>query len=142
MYLQLEIEIDRNIYRDIYLFFKSNLTEFQESSLFVCIASFQLCLTLCDPMASSHQASLSMEFSKQEYWSGLPCPPPGDLPNPGSEPTSLTSSALADGLLTTSVTPGKIYCFYPRILLVLHLKQNFRRVPSLSGYSRLLRTSC
>ena len=39
--------------------------------------------TLCDPMdCVAHQASLSMEFSRQEYWSGLPCPPPGDLPNP------------------------------------------------------------
>ena len=40
-------------------------------------------------------APLSMDFSKQEYWSGLPCPPPGDLPDPGIEPTSLMSPALA-----------------------------------------------
>ena len=40
------------------------------------------------------QAPLSMGFSRQEYWSGLPCPSPGDLPNPGIEPTSPTSSAL------------------------------------------------
>ena len=39
-----------------------------------------------------------------EYWSGLPCPPPGDLPDPGIEPTSLPSSALADGFFTTSAT--------------------------------------
>ena len=43
-----------------------------------------------------------MEFSRQEYWSGLPCPPPGDLPDPGIEPESLTSSALAGGFFTTS----------------------------------------
>ena len=49
-------------------------------------------------------ASLSMEFSGQEYWSGLPCPPPGDLPNPGIEPVSLTSPELAGGLFTTSAT--------------------------------------
>ena len=36
----------------------------------------------------AHEASLSMGFSRQEYWSGLPCPPPGDLPNPGIEPVS------------------------------------------------------
>ena len=36
----------------------------------------------------AHQAPLSMEFSRQEYWSRLPCPPPGDLPNPGTEPRS------------------------------------------------------
>ena len=40
------------------------------------------------------QAPLSMEFSRQEYWSGLPCPPPGDLPNPGIKPTSSGSPAL------------------------------------------------
>ena len=50
------------------------------------------------------QAPLSVEFSKQEYWSGLPCPPPGDLPDPGVEPRSLASPALADGSFTTSVT--------------------------------------
>ena len=43
------------------------------------------------------QASLSMEFSSQEYWSGLPFHPPGDLPDPGIEPTSPASSALASG---------------------------------------------
>ena len=41
-------------------------------------------------------APLSMGFSRQEYWSGLPCPPPGDLPNPGIKPVSLLSLALAD----------------------------------------------
>ena len=48
-----------------------------------------------------YQAPLSMGFSKQEYWSGLPCPPPGDLPNSGIEPTSLVSPALAGGFFTT-----------------------------------------
>ena len=50
------------------------------------------------------QAPLSMGFSRQEYWSGLPCPPPGDLPNPGIEPVSLASPALAGGFFTTSAT--------------------------------------
>ena len=46
----------------------------------------QSCPTLCDPMESvTYQASLSMGFSRQEYWSGLPFPSPGDLPNPGIE---------------------------------------------------------
>ena len=48
------------------------------------------------------QASLSVGFSRQEYWSGLPFPPPGDLANPGIKPKSLRSPALADGLFTTS----------------------------------------
>ena len=55
------------------------------------------CPTLCDPWTITHQASLSMEFSRQEYWSGLPCPPPGDLPDPGIEPGS--PALQADTLL-------------------------------------------
>ena len=51
----------------------------------------------------AHQAPLSMGFSWQEYWSELPCPPPGDLPNPGIELVSLTSPALAGEFFTTSV---------------------------------------
>ena len=43
----------------------------------------QSCLTLCDSMTVARQAPLSMGFSRQEYWSGLPCPPPEDIPNPG-----------------------------------------------------------
>ena len=46
----------------------------------------RLCAT---PWAVAHQATLSMGFSRQEYWSGLPCPPPGDLPDPGIKPVSL-----------------------------------------------------
>ena len=41
------------------------------------------------PWTVARQAPLSMEFSKQEDWSGLPCPPPGDLPDPGIKPTSI-----------------------------------------------------
>ena len=52
----------------------------------------------------THQAPLSQGFSGQEYWSGLPCPPPGDLPNPRFEPESLMSPALAGKFFTTSAT--------------------------------------
>ena len=45
-----------------------------------------------------------MQFSRQEYWKGLPLPTPGDLPNPGIEPTSLVSPALAGEIFTTSST--------------------------------------
>ena len=50
------------------------------------------------------QVPLSMGFSRQEYWSGLPCPPPENLPDPGMEPTSLQSPALAGRFFTTSAT--------------------------------------
>ena len=54
----------------------------------------------------AHQAPLSMGFSRQESWSGLPCPPPGDLPNPGIEPSSFACLALVGLLLyfTTNTT--------------------------------------
>ena len=48
----------------------------------------------------AHQAPLSMEFSRQEYWSGLLCPPPGDHPDPGIKPLSQASPALAGGFFT------------------------------------------
>ena len=58
-------------------------------------------LLFATPWTVAHQAPLSMGFSMQEYWSGLPCPHPGDLPNPDIKPTSLKSPALAGGLFTT-----------------------------------------
>ena len=61
-----------------------------------------LCVTL---WTVAHQAPLSMEFSSQEYWSGLSCPPPGNLPNPGIKPTSLMPPTLAGGL--PLAPPGK-----------------------------------
>ena len=59
-----------------------------------------LCLTLATPWTVAHQDPLSMEFSRQEYWSGLPFPSPGDLHNPGIEPGSpaLQADSLRTGL--------------------------------------------
>ena len=57
--------------------------------------------TLCNPWTGGPQASLSMGFPRQEYWSGLSFPVPGDLPDPGIEPMSPASPALAGGLFTT-----------------------------------------
>ena len=54
-------------------------------------------------MDCARQGRLSMVFSRQEYWSGLPCPPPGDLPDPGTEPMSLMSPAMAGSFFTTSI---------------------------------------
>ena len=56
------------------------------------------------PRTVTHQAPLFMRFSRQEYWSGLEFPPPGDLADPGIEPTSPASPGLAGGFLTTSTT--------------------------------------
>ena len=65
--------------------------------------SLQSCLTLCDSMDCTHRAPLSMGFSRQEYWSGLLCPSPGDLLDPGIETVSLTSPPL-EGRFFTSAT--------------------------------------
>ena len=73
-----------------------------------------VCPALCDPWIAAFQAPLSMEFSRQDYWSGLPCFPPGNLPYPGIKPASLMSPALAGGFFTTA-PPGKPnfkYIFY------------------------------
>ena len=58
------------------------------------------------PWAVVHQTSLSMEFSRQEYWSGLPFPTPGDLSNPGIKPEDPVAPAEAGGFFTTE-PPGK-----------------------------------
>ena len=59
---------------------------------------------LATPWTIARQAPLSMGFSRQEYWSGLPFPPQGNLPYPGMEPMSLASLALAHGFFTTGKT--------------------------------------
>ena len=78
----------------------------------------QLCLTLCDPMDYSppvffvtpwtvaHQALLFTKFTRQEYWSGLPFPSPGDLPNPGTEPRS--PALRVDSLLFETGKPWNV----------------------------------
>ena len=90
-----------------------DISFFSGSPRWVHAKSLQSCLTLCDPMDVAHQAPLSMRFSRQEYWSRLPCPPLGDLPDPGIEPTSLTSPALVGGSFTTSTTweAPKLYVY-------------------------------
>ena len=67
-------------------------------SCFSCVRLFATIWTV------AHQHPLSMGFSRLEYWSGLPCPPPGDLPSPGVEPASLMSPALAGRFVTTCAT--------------------------------------
>ena len=65
-----------------------------ECCVCVCVQWLQSCSTFCDPMDCSPQVPLSMGFSRHAYWSGSPCPPPGDLPDPRGEPESPTSPAL------------------------------------------------
>ena len=69
--------------------------------MLICFSHVQLFATL---WTVAPQAPLSLGFSRQEYWSGLPCPPPGDLPDPGVEPASLMSPELAGEFFTISAT--------------------------------------
>ena len=61
-------------------------------------------MSVCDPIDCTCQAHLSMGFPQQEYWSGLPCHPPGDLPDLRMEPMSLTAPTLAGEFFTNSAT--------------------------------------
>ena len=70
----------------------------------VCAQLLSLIWLFVTPWTVTHQAPLSMGFSGQEYWSGLPCPSSGDLPHPGIEPTSLVRPALAGRFFTTGTT--------------------------------------
>ena len=92
------------------------------------ILQFLLSVSVCVPSRFSHvwlcvtpwtvacQAPLSKGFSRQEYWSRSPCPPPGDLPDPGIEPMSLRSPALAGGFFTTLAK-----CVFNKCLLLVIL---------------------
>ena len=78
--------------------------------IYMCVLSrFIRAWLFATPWTITCQASLSMGFSRQEYWSGLPCPPPGDLPDPGIALTFFTCPALAGGFFVTSTT-GYIMC--------------------------------
>ena len=93
-------------------------------SRFSCVRLFTTSWTV------AHQAYLSIGFSRQEYWSGLPCLPPGDLPNPGIEPTSLMSLASAGGFFTTSATCDACLYIYPlpnQHLLLSNFKTSRKR---------------
>ena len=92
-------------------YFCIKITDVGVSFWHVCVLS---CVGLfAAPWTIAHQIPLSMEFSRQEgYWSGLPFPPPGDLPNPGIEPASLTSPALAGGFFTTASPENSYFWVY------------------------------
>ena len=87
------------------------------SCMLSCFSHVQLCMTLC---TAAYQTPLSMRFSRQGYWSGLPFPTPGDLPGPGMEPFSLMFPALAGRFFTTDTTGEVIHvikCFNYNLIL-------------------------
>ena len=99
------------IYLSIYLsiwitlLYNLKLTQYCKSAMREYVLSPFRCVQLfVNLWTVACQAALSMGFSRQEYWSGLSCPPPGDLPNPGTELISLMSSALADMFFITNAS--------------------------------------
>ena len=68
------------------------------------LTHFSLVQPFVTPWTVALQAPLTMGFSRREYWSRLPFPPPGGLPDPGLEPLSLASPALAGGFFTTNAS--------------------------------------
>ena len=86
------------IYRSISLLSGSKVSLYSHRR--ACVLSCSVVSDSATPWTVAHPAPLSMGFPRQGHWSGLPCSPPGDLPNPGIEPVSLMSPALqADYLL-------------------------------------------
>ena len=83
---------------------KSCLTLATLVSAHAMLSHFSCIQLFVTPWTVAHQASMPMGFSRQEYWSGLPCPSPGDLPDPGVEFMSLMSPALASRFFTTAAT--------------------------------------
>ena len=85
----------------------------------------QSCPTLCDPMDAAYQAPQSMEFSRQEYCSGLPFPSPGDLPDPGIEPRSPAGRRFT--IWATREACDSIDCSIPGFS-VLHYLPEFAQI--------------
>ena len=92
------------------------------AELKVCLRAFSVASVVFSsvtPWTVTHQAPLSVGFSRQEYWNWLPRPPPRDLPDPGIEPGSLTSPAVVDCFLSffsTSTTSWEA----PKLVNVLY----------------------
>ena len=110
--------------------------------IYPCAGVLSRVLLFVTPWTVAHQAPLSMGFSRQEYWSGLPFSPPGGLPDPGAN-LHLLSPALASGVFTT-VPPGSPRNRHTTVLLyeskcgLLHSKYFSRTVGSFYRYHQVL----
>ena len=91
-------------------------------SVMCCTKLLKSCPTLCNPVDHSLGSPLSMGFSRQEYWSGLPRSPPEDLPDPGIKPASLMFPALAGRFFTTSTNREA------RMSVIPHFKKMSRQL--------------
>ena len=109
--------------------------------LYVCVyvCMFNYVWPFANPWTVVDEVLLSVGFSRLEYWSGLLCPSPEDLPDPGIEPTSLTSPALAGRLFTTSDTTWELY-FLEKHRSWMSAKLDFRcpkrSTPAFQGFTQ------
>ena len=102
-----------------------------------CCSVAQLCQLSVTPLTVAHQAPLFMAFPRQEYWSGLPFPSLGDVPDPGIKPMSPESLALAGGLRRHGFDPwiGKFPFRKEWQPTPVFLPGEFQEQRSLAGYS-------
>ena len=111
------------------------------------LSHFSFVWLFVTPWTAACQAPLSMGFSRQEYWSGWLCPPPGDLPEPGIKPTSPVSPALAGRLFITIDTwealggrliiPGReSMCFKSQVQVLSLLAPDLPEPPTLGGQNK------
>ena len=102
----------------------------------VCVQSLSHVWLFAAPWTVTHQAPLSIRFSRQEYWNGLPFPTPGDIPDPGIKPASFASPALVGGFFTTNATweaPTITLVWFTCAVLLLHRwGNNGREIPQVT----------
>ena len=98
-----------------------NRTQSAEHYACMCAKSLQSCRLFVTLWTVAHQAPLSIGFSRQKYWSRLPCPPPGDIPNPGIKLIPFRPPALAGWFFTTSITWEA-----PKVLVTLVASDSLR----------------
>ena len=97
------------------LFYPQHIYSKEGLACFYHCACMPVCLVMCDSLEPHHNPPLSMGFSRQEYQSGLQSPSPGDLPNPGIDPISPASPALAGRLFTTEPSGKPHFYHYPAV---------------------------
>ena len=108
-----------NMFRFCCVYLQGRWTTRDSVQLHTCVLSHFCHVWLCATLWTiACQAPLSMGFSRQEYWSGLPWPPPADLPNPGIKPASLASPALAGKFFTTSAIWETLLHVYSQSILI------------------------
>ena len=124
-----ECKLIQTLWKTVWRFFKKKqgikLSCVCVLSCFSCVRIFAALWTV------AHQAPLSMGFSRQEYWRGLPCPPPGDLPNPGIEPTS---PALLGGFYITSTTWEAPICVHIHTYIYIYIYEIYRYIYEIHIY--------